>query len=343
MGAFTRRLRRAFSARRADPATSQEGEFREFLAAGSGPPPDEVFRERLWKRLRPLASAQSIKFALASTFDATGLNGALLSAQSRLRLPWARALNYHDVPPGQARVFEEHLRFYARHFVPVGLPELLELHAGRWPHPKPGLLLTFDDGIRCHADVVAPLLEKYGFPGWFMVPIGFVEAPVEEQKAYAREHSIVVDASAYPDGRVALSWQDLRRLDGRHVVCCHTLSHTRMRASLSRGEMEREIAFAKQRMEEGLGHPVDAFTWVGGEEWSYSAEAARVVREAGFRFGFMTNYAVIRPGCDLLQLQRTNIEVGFPPELLRFSLSGFYDLMYAPKRRRVNALTSAAA
>jgi hypothetical protein len=51
----------------------------------------------------------------------------------------------------------------------------------------------------------------------------------------------------------------------------------------------------------------------------------------------------VRPGCDPLQLQRTNVEADFAPALLRFQISGALDALYAPKRRRVNRLTAARA
>ena len=55
----------------------------------------------------------------------------------------------------------------------------------------------------------------------------------------------------------------------------------------------------------------------------------------------MTNSAPIRPGCNLHQLQRTNVEASDPPALVNLSLSGFFDAWYAGKRRRVNRLTRA--
>ena len=290
-------------------------------------------------RLPPSRSA----LRLASGFDLLGLSRAGLYAQRQLLWPWARALNYHDVPPKLSGTFEAQLRFFTRHFVSVGPAELEALHAGSWPHPKPGLLLSFDDGLRSHADVVAPLLEKYGFRGWFNVPVGFVDALPAQQREFALRQRIDFDPSDQQGERIALSWQDLRRLDGPHEICCHTLSHRRLGPHLSPGELELEIVQAKRRLEEGLGHEVQGFAWVGGEEWAYSPEAAATIRAAGFRFSFMTNNALIRPGSDLLQIQRTNVEADFTPTFVRFCLSGFYDLRYLPKRRRVNRRTAAAA
>jgi peptidoglycan/xylan/chitin deacetylase (PgdA/CDA1 family) len=283
------------------------------------------------------------KQGLASAFATSGLSAAGLRLQRRLFWPWARALNYHDVPPRLAGAFEEQLRFFARHFVSVGPRELAELHAGRWPHAKPGLLLSFDDGLRSHADVVAPLLEAHGFSGWFNVPVGFVDAPLVAQQAFARQNRIGFETDGGPEERVALSWDDLRRLDGRHEICCHTWNHRRLGPRLAPEELDLEIPRAKQRLEAKLGHPVRAFAWVGGEEWAYTREAAEHIRAAGFEISFMTNNAVIRPHAELLQIQRTNVEAHFDPALLRLCLSGFYDLLYLPKRRRVNRLTAARA
>jgi peptidoglycan/xylan/chitin deacetylase (PgdA/CDA1 family) len=202
-------------------------------------------------------------------------------------------------------------------------------------------LLTFDDGLRSHADVVAPLLEAYGFSGWFNVPVGFVDTKPAEQQAFARRNRIGVEPTDRADERIALSWSDLTRLDGRHEICSHTWTHRRLAADATPQDLDLEIDQAKRRLEEGLGHEVRAFAWVGGEEWAYSRAAAQRIREAGFEISFMTNNAVIRPHDELLQVQRTNVEAHFDPALLRFCLSGFYDLLYLPKRRRVNRLTAA--
>jgi peptidoglycan/xylan/chitin deacetylase (PgdA/CDA1 family) len=291
-------------------------------------------------RLRALAAPGRWKAGVATGCEATGVNAAGLGLQKRLLRPWARALNYHDVPPRLAGAFEKQLRLFARHFVPVGPEELRSLHAGRWAHPKPGLLLTFDDGLRSHADVVAPLLEKYGFRGWFNVPVGFVETPPAEQQAFARRNHIGFDAPERGDERIALSWNDVLRLDAGHEICCHTWSHRRLAFELRPEDLELEIDEAKRRLEARLGHDVKGFAWVGGEDWSYSRAAAARIRDAKFEFSFMTNNAVIRPHQDLLQLQRTNVEAHYDPALLGLCLSGLYDLLYLRKRRRVNRRTA---
>ena len=285
----------------------------------------------------------TLKHQLATAFEATGLNRLMLAAQRALLPTHVRAINYHDVPPAAAERFELQVRFYARHFEPVGVEELRELLAGRRKRSRPGLVLSFDDGLRSHADVVAPILEKHGFAGWFMVPTDFVDTPAEDQARFASEHHIQYTAGAFDDARIAMRWEDLRRLDGSHVIACHTRGHCRLHAGLTPAELVREIDEAKGRLEAELGREVPTFAWVGGEEESYSAAAAHAIREAGFELVFMTNNAPIFAGTDPQQLQRSNVEAEFSQGLLGLTLSGLYDLLYTGKRRRVNRLTLGAA
>lgn len=277
---------------------------------------------------------------LARGLDATGALGAMLRAQS-WAMPggYVRVVNYHGTAPETRDALAAQLAFYARAFTPVTRDDLDRLFAtGRWHKDRPGLIVSFDDGLRSNADVAAPLLEAHGFVGWFFVPTDFVDEPAETQVAFARAHQIQVVA---PEGeRVALSWSELRDLTSRgHVVGAHTRSHVRLSRALPEDSLRREIAGSRARVEEMLGGACDTFCWVGGEEHSYSAEAARAVREAGYRYGFMTNNAPVTAGTDPLQIQRTNVESSWPVEVVRFQLSGLMDVLYAPKRRRVNALT----
>ena len=266
--------------------------------------------------------------AIATAFDVTGASTALRRLHVRLSAPHIRVLNYHDVPAEQAGGFEAQLRYYRERYRFVGMDDLLALWEDRWTHDRPGLLLTFDDGLDSHAEVVAPLLDAYGAQGWFMVP------------AAVLDDGGVVPSDQHTVGQSTMTWEQLRRLDARHVIGCHTFSHRRLEAALTPEDLEHEIVESKRVLEEGLGHEVSVFTWVGGEEWTYSADAARAIKDAGYRLGFMTNNATFRPGCDLLQIQRTNIEASFDPSLVKLSLSGFYDLYYTMKRRRVNRLTA---
>lgn len=270
-----------------------------------------------------------------------GLRGDTLgfSLQRIFLSPFIRAINYHDVPPNQSDAFDRQIIFYKTNFECVDAKGLVAFQRGEWKSDRPGLILTFDDGLRSHADVVAPLLDRHGISGWFMVPVGFIDAMPDAQVLYAADHQIGHAQHNYGDPRIAMTWDNIRQLSKRHEIGCHTWTHRRLATELEEDDLRREIPLAKERLCSELGRDISSFAWVGGEEWSYSRKAAQFIRDAGFQMSFMCNSQVIRPGSDLLHLQRTNVEARDPDSIVRLQLSGVIDLIYGPKRRRVNKIT----
>lgn len=291
---------------------------------GCLPPPPEAFTRGF-----------AIKRRLAAAGERLGVNAAGMAI---LRAGWrnrfVRIVNYHSTPACDAIRLREHLRFYRQHFHPCAPSDLDAALTGGWRQDRPGLIITFDDGLRCNHDIAAPLLEEFGFSGWFFVPAGFVDAPVESQERFAREHRIPM-RQRYVDGRVAMSWEEVRSLLHTHAVGCHTLTHRRFSAAIDEAELDREVVVARARMEGALGREIDAFCWVGGEEEVYAQRPAAAIRAAGFRYAFMTCSAPVGAATDPLQLQRTNVETWWSLDLVRFQLSGAMDLLHMPKRRRV--------
>lgn len=275
-------------------------------------------------------SPNKIKRHVARAMDLVGLNQLGLSFQRLMFSPFIRAVNYHEIRPDEVTRFEEHLRYFRDHYWPVDL-ETLEsfLARGSWTAPNPGLILSFDDGHRSHFELAAPLLEKYGFKGWFFVPIGLMAIGNEFDNGSHHE-TISKDA---------LTLEQLKYLRERHVVGSHTITHRRLSAAVPINELENEIVGSQSMFSDLLGDRVRSFCWVGGEEENYSSEAAGLIRDT-YDFSFMTNNFVNRPNTHPLQLQRTNIETENPLWLVKFQLSGLMDLLYFPKRRRVNRLTA---
>lgn len=277
------------------------------------------------------------KIRLSTIFENNQINDIAFNLQKTLFFPFIRAVNYHDVLPSESRNFEKQLLFYKKHFQPVGYDDLIAFFDGFWPHEKPGLILSFDDGFRSAAEVIAPLLEKHGFQGWFFIPAGLLDIPDHEQHRYSdykwTEEQVFKE---YNDMRFYLTWPQVKALDKRHVVGCHTLSHCRLRADLSEASLQKEIVDAKTFLSSRLGHEVDTFAWVGGESTAYSREAAYFIQKAGFRFVFLTNSSIIKPETPPHLLDRINIESCYPLSLTKFQISGLMDLYYTPKRIRVN-------
>ncbi len=283
--------------------------------------------------------------ALAYAQDVTGVNALLHRLQCLALSPFVRAVNYHGVPAQHAARFERQLRWYAERFVAVGLDDLVQLQRGVWPHRRPGLLLSFDDGQRSVYDHGLPVIERLGLRAWLLVVPGFIDAPAHSQYSYAQSHSITCDQPASAgDSRVAMSWDEIRDASRRgHVIGSHTYTHRRLPETTPDEVLHHEVDDSKAALEAQLGADVSTFCWVGGEEHAYSQHAAVAIRAAGYRIGLMTNNQVFRPGDDLLQVQRSNVEAAWPLPVVRFLLSGFMDVYYAPKRRRVAGATATSA
>jgi peptidoglycan/xylan/chitin deacetylase (PgdA/CDA1 family) len=279
-----------------------------------------------------------IKNMLASSFQALKITSVLLELQRRC-IPggYIRAINYHGVSEETASSFEQQLAYYAEHFTAVSLSDLDSFfHLQRWNKERPGLIISFDDGLASNYSVAAQLLDKYGFHGWFFVPVDFIAAPASEQPGFSDTHHIWKESTSSQAERKAMSWDELRDLDRRkHVIGCHTRSHLRMSPDFPVSVLEHEICSGKAALEDALGHVCDCYAWVGGEEWSYTSSAASMIRKAGYKYSFTTNSSPITRKCDPHQLGRNNVESAWPLSLASFELSGFQDLRYMPKRRRV--------
>lgn len=289
---------------------------------------------------------QTKQLVKRSIIRAIDLVGAFTLGQSFRRLCWGnryvRAVNYHATVAASAENFEKQLAFYQRHYVSVTRADLDSLLSGQWAHNKPGILLSFDDGLRSNYEVAAPLLEKYGFCGWFFVPVGLihdfgVSVNEPEDKLLLHEANICTQLEGYDshDLRRMMNWEEVKKLTEHHVVGCHSISHVRLAKNLDQNRLEMEIIDAKRLMQENLNAEVDVFCWVGGEEWAYSGASAQLIRSAGYKLSFMTNMQVATQHTNPLEIQRTNIEADWSLSTVRFYLSGIMDVAYAPKRKRV--------
>jgi peptidoglycan/xylan/chitin deacetylase (PgdA/CDA1 family) len=74
---------------------------------------------------------------------------------------------FPDYP--SVRQFEDHLDFFLRHHVPVGLKAITDHLDGTRPLPKNAFHLTFDDGYRQMHDVAMPILLRKGVPATFFL------------------------------------------------------------------------------------------------------------------------------------------------------------------------------
>jgi peptidoglycan/xylan/chitin deacetylase (PgdA/CDA1 family) len=202
------------------------------------------------------------------------------------RNPVIRAVNFHNTAKSQADRFDRQLEQYSRYFSSVNEYELDEyLTTGKWRKPKPGLIVSVFEGYRNGYDVFAPLLEKHGFIGWFWIITGFLNAPVPDQLNYAEHHEIDMVTHEYPDGRYALTWEEVRQLGRKHVIASHARSHTQL-SLLDPVVQEQEILGSQEDFKKNLGRPVRGFVSLTGPPYGESSITDRLIQSAGYEFVF---------------------------------------------------------
>ena len=208
-----------------------------------------------------------------------------------------RVVNYHNTRAMHADRFEQEIAFFSRHFASVTPDDLDRFFDTRvWPYEKPGLIPAVYEGWRTHHDVFAPILEKYGFRGWFYIPAFFPEVPVEEQIPYCKPHSLRLFAQDdYADPRCCMNWEEIRALAKHHEICCHTGSHCKVTDRMTPEKIRWEIVESKRHLEEKIGREVPVFCWCGGDDYQGSRFFHAYLQEAGYRF-LVSNLKVERIG-----------------------------------------------
>src|SRR2546425_8612517 len=260
----------------------------------------------------------SVYRTIGETASAIGANG---NGERSLRV-----LMYHKVNdlPGNpltmpVSLFDEQmdqLRQFGYNV--VGLQAVLDHYGERTPLPTNAVLITFDDGYHDNLDNAARVLRKYGYPAVLFVPIGYLDdrhpLPHEEHLAAQGILNRTID------------WDELIDLEREGIrIESHGISHLPL-ADLELDEAAREIALSKLRLEERLGRPVRAFSYVKGSEAHYKAVHLSLVRQAGYDVAFTAVSGANSPTTDPLQLRRYNIEP-YSPRTFELVLAGACDLI----------------
>ena len=72
--------------------------------------------------------------------------------------------------------FERYIQVLSKCFNIISLQDAIEILSGRKAHEANSLVLTFDDAYRNNATTVWCILRRYGTPGTFFVPTGYIDS-----------------------------------------------------------------------------------------------------------------------------------------------------------------------
>ena len=237
-----------------------------------------------------------------------------------------RVLMYHkvnDVPENPlsmpVSVFDEQMDLLrVLGYTVIDLQAVLDYYVEGRPLPPKAVLITFDDGYHDNLDNAARVLRTYGYPAVLFVPVGYLDdrQPLPHEERLAAQGVM----------NRTLDWDELAEVERSGIrIESHGISH-RPLANLEVDEAAREITLSKLRLEERLGRPVRAFSYVKGSEADYRPVHLSLVRQAGYDVAFSAVSGANSAETDPLQLRRYNIEP-YPPRTFELVLAGACDLI----------------
>jgi peptidoglycan/xylan/chitin deacetylase (PgdA/CDA1 family) len=260
----------------------------------------------------------SVYRTIGETASAIGANG---NGHRSLRVLMYHKVN--DLPANPltmpVSLFDEQMdQLRELDYTVVNLQAVLDHYVGAKALPERAVLITFDDGYHDNLDNAARVLKKYGYPGVLFVPIGYVgdRFPLPHEEHLAAQGIL----------NRTIDWDELAELEQEGIrIESHGISH-RPLADLEVDEAAREITLSKLRLEERLGRPVRAFSYVKGSEAHYKPVHLSLVRQAGYDVAFTAVSGANSPATDPLQLRRYNIEP-YSPRTFELVLAGACDLI----------------
>ncbi|HZQ88973.1 MAG TPA: polysaccharide deacetylase family protein [Gaiellaceae bacterium] len=200
----------------------------------------------------------------------------------------------------------------------VDLDAVLAHYGEGAPLPDGAVLITFDDGYRDNLVNAAPILRRHGYSAVQFVPIAYVGRSLP----LPHERKLIAHGVRNP----TVDWDEMRELETYGVrIESHGISHKPL-AELEIDEAAREITISKLKLEERLGRPVRAFSYVKGSEADYKPVHPSLVRQAGYDIAFTAVSGANTPTSDPLQLRRYNIEP-YTTRTFELVLAGACDLI----------------
>ncbi len=197
--------------------------------------------------------------------------------------------------------------------------------AGFFADDRPGVLLTFDDGLANNVLNALPVLEAFNAPAVFFVSTRHVVEPrnwlsatrAMARAGWSREDAVPADAAVdYYDG---MSVDQLAACAAHPLITIgsHTVSHPFLSRCNAR-ELAFELVESKHVLEEITGQVVDLFAYPTGD---YNRQVAEATRSAGYRAAFAV--AARNVGLPGFEIPRIGIYQSDAP-YLALKLSGLY-------------------
>lgn len=240
-------------------------------------------------------------------------------------------------------VFREVCRHLAKSYRVMHLSEIIRSLEKRLPLPDGTVAITFDDGYASNHDLAFPILREFGLPATIFVTTGFVEgtenlwfhrlefAMAKQGRGAAAFATLSQQIKSLPQEQIGdavdrierelgidyasatdkpaifkpLSWQQIRDMHNSGLVEFGGHTHRHLIVGRCSTETARsEITQSHDRLADELGTAPKLFAYPNGQPGDYSAETARLLREAGFTSAVTMSPGFVSAACDRFAIPR---------------------------------------
>jgi peptidoglycan/xylan/chitin deacetylase (PgdA/CDA1 family) len=239
-------------------------------------------------------------------------------------------LNYHSVSDNlfgkvhpyyqintSVSVFARQLKWLRNEgYRTIGLPDLLSGFETTQDLSK-RIVLTFDDGYRDFYTEAFPILKQCGFSATVFLATDRIQ-----------------DTSVRLEGADYLTWSEVRELYGEGVTFgSHSVTHADLR-SLGPDQIDYEIGYSKETIEEKIGAAVDSFAYPFAfpeEDNDFTRYLADILQNRGYSNGVSSTIGRAKPKGTRFFLPRLAVNSCDDLELLRAKVEGGYDWLHWPQ------------
>lgn len=228
---------------------------------------------------------------------------------------------YYDIETSE-HVFAQQMAFLNEHKFPViSLSDAVRSLQGQRALEPNSVVITFDDGYQNIFTSAFPVMSRYGFTATVYLPTAYIGDSHREFK-----------------GRNCLNWAEVQELRRAGITFgSHTVTHPRL-ADVPPAQLEHEIRFSKQEIEDHLGEAVVSFSFpyaLPEGDRNFLSRFRELLAANHYRDGVSTRIGTTGPGDDLMFLRRLPVNTHDDRALLGAKLAGSYDwlerVQYAAK------------
>lgn len=232
-------------------------------------------------------------------------------------------LNYHGTQNKNIHNFIKQINYLKKTYNIISPAEFEDLVNSNKKINGKKLLLTFDDGIKNNLFAIEEL-NKLGISSYFFIVPQFIETSISDQKSFFVKNIRPIinnEIDNSPEDFLALSWGDLIEISKKHMIGCHTYSHTMIKDVLNDLNLEKEIIESKLFIERKIGLDVNSFCSINNTLYTIGKNENAILKKH-YRYHFTTfggNNSTIDP----FLIKRINVESHWLLGAFKFALSPF--------------------